>query len=1048
MTAVHLLERFRDRVPWKPRFALAVLPPVGLFALAPTGNEFKGSYLILAAIALAVAGRRAALVAALEGWLFNLLSIYLLHRGLVVGAGQAVVLSATFAVVIGAIFALDHARRQARADVAWYRSLFDTPAVGISICDSELRALSGNRRLAELLGYDDPAEIVGLAAADVTDSVRPRTELRADLDRLVVERRLRRKDGSPIWLRMSIAAIPGTGNYLSVVEDIEETKAAQEQLREASTLLQRAQQVGGVGTWVWDPASNRTTWSEEARETYAIPADDAATGDPDLFWSRVHPDDRLAVERAQEEAFGAGEICDVEHRIVLPDGAIRWIRARSGAEVGEDGALTRLVGAVIDVTASKAAEQELREATALLERAQEVGGVGSWVWYPREDREVFSEQARRIFGLDDDAASPHDFYAVVHPDDLERLRALTWDSFDTETPSEVEFRIVRRTDGEVRWVREQAVVELDEHGGPLRVLGAVADITERRRAEVELREMTADLVRAQELGRIGSWAWYPQEGRNVWSDEARRIYGFTDEQIAAGDPDLFFNCVHPDDRDDVVRSAWEAFRSGYSSAVDHRVVHPNGTVRWVRGQGDVERGPDGTPYRMVGVVIDVTDQYEANRELERLAFHDPLTGLTNRTSFQRRLEVAVERAKRSGSSVAVLYIDLDDFKLVNDSFGHQAGDELLRETAARLRRRTRAGDLIGRQGGDEFLVLLHETDAAGAERVAASLLETLKQPFAVLGAEVHLSASIGISIFPLDAHSSLELAQHADTAMYAAKQSGRNNAKMYARDGDSALEQLSLTTSLHRALERDELLLHFQPVFDLASGAMVSVEALLRWNHPQRGLILPGEFIPVAERNGLIAPISNWVAREACRHAALWSAQGLDLPVAFNLPPALWQPGLMRHLLSTMEEFGLPADRVIVEITESALSEDLGRQEPLVERLREAGLRLAIDDFGTGHSSLSRLVQLPVSTLKIDSSFIRDIPAAPAAATLVSSIIQLAQSLGLEPLAEGIETEEQHAFLVSRGCASGQGFLLCPPIAASEVPAVYRDAGRGREEAA
>jgi EAL domain-containing protein (putative c-di-GMP-specific phosphodiesterase class I) len=256
-----------------------------------------------------------------------------------------------------------------------------------------------------------------------------------------------------------------------------------------------------------------------------------------------------------------------------------------------------------------------------------------------------------------------------------------------------------------------------------------------------------------------------------------------------------------------------------------------------------------------------------------------------------------------------------------------------------------------------------------------------------------------------------------------------------------------LTTSLHRALDREELLLHYQPIVDLRSGAVTSVEALLRWNHPVRGLLGPGEFIPAAERNGLIAPISNWVAREACRQAAVWQAEGLDLPVAFNLPPALWQRGLMRQLLATMEEFGLNADRVIVEITESSLSEDLNRAEPLVSQLREAGLKLAIDDFGTGHSSLSRLVQLPVSTLKIDGSFIRDIATSAAARTLVSSIVQLAHGLGLEPLAEGIETPAQHAFLLRHGCTSGQGFLLAPPMPASEIPDVYRQS-RSVERAA
>jgi diguanylate cyclase (GGDEF)-like protein/PAS domain S-box-containing protein len=690
-------------------------------------------------------------------------------------------------------------------------------------------------------------------------------------------------------------------------------------------------------------------------------------------------------------------------------------------------------------------EEALNEKTGLLERAQQVGGVGSWAWYPAENREIWSDQARRIYGLSEAQAATEDpahFYALLHPDDRERIEALSWKSFDTDEPYEVEYRIVR-PDGELRWLREQAVAEVGPDGAPLRVLGAVTDITERKHAERTLHETAAALVRAQQLGRVGTWAWYPYEGRGAWSREAQLIYGFTEEQAATGDQALFFDLVHPEDRDENSRRTWEAFEAGESSTAEYRIVRADGEVRWVRAQGDVELDAAGRPYRFVGVAIDITEQRAAGEELERLTVSDVLTGLVNRTSFHRRLELAVEQAEQNGGgALAVLCVDLDDFKLVNDSFGHEAGDELLREAAARLRQHAPAADLLGRQGGDEFLVLLDSVDGEGAELVAHDLLDALQAPFAVLGADVHMSASVGISVFPADALSAEELLRHADIAMYSAKSAGRNNAQLYTRTSVSPLEQISLTSGLHRALDRDELVLHYQPLFDLVSGRMLSVEALVRWNHPERGLVLPGEFIAAAERNGLIAPISNWVAREACRQAAVWEAQGLDLPVAFNLPPALWRPGTMRNLLAIMDELDLSADRVIIEITESALSDDFGRAEPLVSQLRDAGLCLAIDDFGTGHSSLSRLADLPVSMLKIDHSFIRNIPGDGAAAALVASIIQLARNLGVEPLAEGIETRAQRDFLVKHGCTVGQGFLLSKALPACEIAALSR-AGLG-----
>jgi diguanylate cyclase (GGDEF)-like protein len=251
----------------------------------------------------------------------------------------------------------------------------------------------------------------------------------------------------------------------------------------------------------------------------------------------------------------------------------------------------------------------------------------------------------------------------------------------------------------------------------------------------------------------------------------------------------------------------------------------------------------------------------ANVELERLAFNDPLTALANRTLFKRHLDLAVERRRRDDRGVAVMFIDLDDFKLVNDSFGHSAGDELLRQAADRLRAVTRRSDVVARQGGDEFLCLIDDVDAEGAELIARKVVEALSPPFVVANAEVYVSASVGVSVFPLDADSSEELLKHADIAMYTAKHAGRNNAQLYARTSDSALEQVSLTSSLHRALERDELVLHYQPIFDLVIGLMLKTEALVRWIHPERGLVLPEEFISTAERNGLIAPISHWVAR-------------------------------------------------------------------------------------------------------------------------------------------------------------------------------------------
>jgi diguanylate cyclase (GGDEF)-like protein len=439
---------------------------------------------------------------------------------------------------------------------------------------------------------------------------------------------------------------------------------------------------------------------------------------------------------------------------------------------------------------------------------------------------------------------------------------------------------------------------------------------------------------------------------------------------------------------------------------------------------------------------------EAREGLEQMAFNDALTGLANRGMFQRILELELARAARTGGGVAVLYVDLDDFKLVNDSFGHSLGDDLLRDVARRLELVTRDHDTVARTGGDEFLVVLGgfdpgrasdvESVIAFAEDMAERIRRTLQEPFELAGSEVRVSACTGASIYPIDADDVENLLKHADIAMYEAKRRGRGSYHVYARGADEARTLLTTTTDLHHAIERGEFCLHYQPVVDLASGDFAAVEGLIRWQRPGHGLILPDAFLPIAERAGLIGDLSAWVARETCRQARDWQIAGIDLRVGFNLPPVLWQPAVLRDVVRLLDEYDLRGDRLAIEITESELGTELFETSPVLDELRRRGVSIAIDDFGTGHSSLSRLTKVPATTLKIDRAFVREIPGDKEAATLVSTIIQLANNLGLSPLAEGVETETQRAFLIDHGCRLGQGFLFSRPVPAEEVEALYR----------
>jgi PAS domain S-box-containing protein len=501
------------------------------------------------------------------------------------------------------------------------------------------------------------------------------------------------------------------------------------------------------------------------------------------------------------------------------------------------------------------------------------------------------------------------------------------------------------------------------------------------------------------------------------------------------------DAVHPDDRAGY-DATWEELERGEPFEIEYRLVGYDGRVRWVWDRMHPRRTEDGR-LLVDGIVVDITERRntadalaDAQRQLKHLAYHDVLTGLPNRIAFQERLQEAVG-GESPGSAHAVLFVDLDDFKLVNDSFGHEAGDELL----------------TARHGGDEFLLLVSAPQqAAGspdldgvryaAESVARRIRRALREPFVVSGVEIFVSASIGISLFPVDAPDSATLLKHADAAMYKAKDDGRDRYLVYALEGEDPLAQLSMAGRLRGALEREEgLVLHYQPLVRLSTAEIVGVEALIRWQDGDR-LVPPGDFLPLAERTGLMGRLSDWVIAEACRQATAWRDEGLDLYVSVNLPPSFWQPTAMRHVLATIETFGLSPDRLMIEFTESAFAFDGRRSmEFVLAELHERGLRLAIDDFGAGHSSLSRLNQMRVSMLKIDRSFVGGLEEDSGTAVLTASIVQLARNLGLEPLAEGIETEEQRRFLLAHGCELGQGFHFSRPVPAGEVEALYRASG-------
>ncbi len=519
------------------------------------------------------------------------------------------------------------------------------------------------------------------------------------------------------------------------------------------------------------------------------------------------------------------------------------------------------------------------------------------------------------------------------------------------------------------------------------------------------------------------------------------ITGYRPEEVIGRNPRMFSSGRHDTD---FYRTLWNTVLSSGQWQGEIWNRRKNGEIypEWLSISSI--RSPSGEIVYFVATFSDITERKRAEDNILHQAYHDALTNLPNRVLFKDRLEQSLAFARRlKHRKVAVLFIDLDRFKLVNDSLGHAVGDQLLQRVAQRLSEVGRQSDTLARLGGDEFTFLLPDVDhVEEATVVADKVLAALKQPFVIGGRDIFVSASIGISMYPDDGADVETLMKHADTAMYRVKKQGRNGFHIYT----SALDQhsqrrLELESQLHTALERQQLVLHYQPQFDLVEGRIRGVEALIRWQHPELGMISPAEFIPLAEESGLIVPIGAWVLETACRQAHAWKEAGFpDLVMSVNLSVRqFFGEDIVRQVMQAIDDYRLAAHVLELEITESVAMEDVPYTIRTLESLAASGLRLAIDDFGTGYSSLSQLRKMPVGILKIDRSFVQDITTNPDDAAIVNAVITMAHRLGLKVIAEGVESQAQLAHLREQQCDFAQGFLFSRPLPVAELEALLRE---------
>ncbi|OLC53286.1 MAG: hypothetical protein AUH92_06260 [Acidobacteria bacterium 13_1_40CM_4_69_4] len=563
----------------------------------------------------------------------------------------------------------------------------------------------------------------------------------------------------------------------------------------------------------------------------------------------------------------------------------------------------------------------------------------------------------------------------------------------------------------------------------------------------ELRESKARLADAQRIARLGHWDRELKSGRMRWSEEMYRIFG-VDARTFTPNLQAYLELLQPQDRELVARATGEAVRKEGPYSFDARIVMPDGGVRHVHEQAEIVCEDDGTPLRLSGTTQDITERKQIEEQIRFLAYYDGLTRLPNRALFMERLGQALASAQRQSRTLAMLFLDLDRFKRINDTLGHTLGDRLLQAVSGRLKKCLRSTDTIARGdplagtdsvarlGGDEFIVTI--TDIARGEdaaKIARRVLDSLNEPFKLEEHEVVVTGSIGISLFPHDGADVETLLKNADSAMYHAKDAGRGTYQFYSKSMNAAaFQRLALENSLRKALERGEFMLYFQPQVDVSSGTIFGAEALIRWRHPDLGMVSPADFIPLAEETGLILPMGEWVLHAAGAQGKAWQDAGFGpLIVAVNLSGRQFrQQQLVQTVEDALKATGLDPRCLELEITESILVQSVDDTLATLKRMRAMGLRVSLDDFGTGYSSLTYLKRFPIDTLKIDQSFTRDIATDAGDAAITAAIIAMSEGLKMAVIAEGVETEEQRDSLLQRGCRLMQGYLFGRPVPAEQ----------------
>ena len=807
------------------------------------------------------------------------------------------------------------------------------------------------------------------------------------------------------------------------------------ELHRSHERLSLALENSDTAIWDWNVADNVIYLSEAWSVMLGGPRQETFTS-IDALTQLVHPSEVDGVRQAIVMMFkGDTDAYRVEHRVKIGDGDWKWIVSRGKVvERGPDGRALRAIGTNIDITHRKQTEENLRHAQGFLDSIVEHIPDMVFVKEAEALRCVLVNRAgKHLFDFTRQECLGTDYQDFFPSAQAEVLYARDRDVLASKQPLDIPEESTILPNGQVCVLHTKKIPILDAQGNAEYLLTISQDITQRKQAEHALRgseerfrliaENVSDLI-----------AVVDTNGKRIYNSPSYRALFGADVLLPGSDS---FAQIHLDDREQVVEHFQDTVKTGQGRPIQFRFTLPDGNVRFIESQGNAVRSESGAVDKIIVVSRDVTERLSADERLRHLAHHDLLTDLPNRVLMRDRIEQALMQAQRMTTRAAILFIDLDHFKNVNDLLGHTVGDQLLREVAQRLKRCVRESDTVSRQGGDEFIVLLPSLSMrADAVSTAEKILDAFAQPFTVGSHTLEITASVGLSIYPDDGIDAETLQRNADTAMYRAKATGRHGYQFFNLELEHAVRhRVDLGKRLREAIDQKEFTLHYQPRIDLKSGRVSSVEALVRWEHPELGLIGPMQFIPYAEESGLIVHLGKWILREACRQNEAWQRSGYPhLRVAVNVSGRQFrQHDFVNVVSSILAETGMAADALELELTETVFMQEAEHTKAVFERLRKMDVQVAIDDFGIGYSNLSYLKRFGVDRLKIDQSFVRDITTDRNNAAIVNAIMAMARSLQIEVTAEGVETEQQLHYLREQGCSEGQGFLFSHPLPAAEL---------------